>query len=433
MPARPTRTQRAPPIVAFAVFAVVMGTASLLRFWTFHSRSLDMAYYVRLVWGLAHGFYDQPVVGAPHVLGLHLEPVLFLFAGLARLGPPIAETLLVAQTLFAAAVIFPAHALAQRRLAPLVGERWAFVAALSIYLVPTVTRCVDYDVHPSTMALFPLMGLVNAIDLGAWKKTWLWLAAALLFREDVGLQAACLALTFVVWPREPSDRGRAALLAAAGLVWFFGYTLAVQPHYLPPRGSLDLHFAAFGGGRGGVGGLVASALTHPGLFVAHLLTLDRLLYPVFLLVPLALLPLFAPRFLAGALPLIAFNMLSDVPGVRAWQAHYITAAAPFLVGAALCGAARLATRVPPVWRRPIPLALATTGAICWFLRGAAPGSPEFSFAAYRDDAHARSARQLVAATGPDAVVVAPSPVLAHLAERPRVYHPSFAPPGAQPD
>ncbi len=55
------------------------------RFTTFHAQ-IDMSYYLRLVWGLGHGHYDLPLVRAPHVLGLHLEPIVLPLALLGRLG-----------------------------------------------------------------------------------------------------------------------------------------------------------------------------------------------------------------------------------------------------------------------------------------------------------------------------------------------------------
>jgi uncharacterized membrane protein len=405
--------------VAFALFSAVFGTLSILRFETFHSRSLDMAYYVRLVWGLAHGDLDQPVVNAPHVLGLHLEPVLLPLALLGRLGAPIPELLLVVQALAAGAALFPALALARRHLAAHAGERLAFAAALAIYLLPTVTRCVDYDFHPATMALWPLMAFVEALDAGRWRRAVAWFAAALACREDVGLQAGLVAVTWLAAPARPGDRPRAAALAAFGFAWFFVYALAVQPRFLAETGSFNLHFGRFGGGRGGVGGVLEAALADPAALVAYLLSGDRLLYPVALLAQVAFLPVLAPRFLAGALPLVAINLLSDFPNIRGIHTHYITAAAPFFVGAGIAGAARLAARLGN--RRPAPRvasgALVAAAALAYLLRGTSPLSPEWRLQSYLPDDTYVPYRAIVATTPPDAEVAANVRLLAHLAER----------------
>jgi hypothetical protein len=277
------------------------------------------------------------------------------------------------------------------------------------------------------MAIWPLLAVVDALDAGRWRRAWLWAAVALTFREDVGLQLAAAALTLAVWPRAPGARAHGAVLAAAGLAWFFGYALLVQPHFLPPHGSYEVHFARFGGG--GVGAVLGSALSHPGDLAAHLVSGDRPLYPLVLLLPLALLPLAAPRWLAGALPIVAINLLSEFPGVRKVGAHYVTAAAPFLVAAAICGAARLAgwlrARRPRLRAAPAA-ALLLASAIAWALRGASPAAPEFRLAHYREDAWTARARAAAAGVPAGASVTAPSPILAHLAARPVAYHPRFA-------
>ena len=52
-----------------------------------------MSYYLRLCWGLAHSYYDLPLVQSPHILGLHLEPILLPLALLNRLGVPLVPLL----------------------------------------------------------------------------------------------------------------------------------------------------------------------------------------------------------------------------------------------------------------------------------------------------------------------------------------------------
>jgi uncharacterized membrane protein len=406
---------------AYAAFVLVFGALSLARFETFHSRSLDMAYYVRLVWGLGHGHLDHPVVDAPHVLGLHLEIVLLPLAGLGRLGIPIPELLLVVQVLAAGAVIFPAVALARRHLGPVCGERMALATALIAFLLPTVSRCVDYDFHPATMAIWPLLALVDALDEGRWPAAAAWFALALACREDVGLQVGCVAATLIVRPLRPGERGRAAALLGVGFAWFFAYALLVQPAFLPPSGSFTLHFGRFASG-GGTGAILRGIFAEPVELARYLVSDDRMLYPVLLLLQVALLPVIAPRYLAGVLPLFAINLLSDFPNVRGVAAHYITAGAPFLTAAALLGAAHLGRlwwdRVGRAGFAALPAGAALmAAAIAFLLRGTSPLSPEWRLEAYLPDEHYDTYRAIVARTPPDAEVSANVRLLAHLAER----------------
>lgn len=400
-----------------------------------------MAYYVRLVWGMARGYPDNPVVGAPHWLGLHFEPVLFIPALLSRAGLPVAELLLVLQAALSSLALIPMWRLARRRLLPALGaggsrrgELLALAAASIIYLVPAVSRCLDYDVHPSTMALLPLCAWIDAVDGGAQQPARVafsrfWLVLALCFREDIGLQVAAAASAFALRPTAGDEAARRAqrremvIQGLFGLGWFLAYALLLQPRFLPDpsSGSFGAHFERWGGGHGGVGGVLAAALSQPGALLSHLLADGRPLYLPALLSVVGFVALASPHWLLGMLPILGINMLSDFPGVRRVESHYATAMMPFLSAAAVLGAARLARLLGarPAWLRAAPLSLSLTcAAFAFWTRGAAPGAPDFTLTAYRDDGFARASREQVAALAGAPRVVAEPRLLAHLAERP---------------
>ena len=96
--------------------------------------------------------------------------------------------------------------------------------------------------------------------------------------------------------------------------------------------------------------LLLGLLRHPLAFIAFILDAERLRYLLLLLGALAFLPLFALRPLAGALPILAINLLSSFPGVLRLESHYTTAIVPFIVGAGLIGAGRLRVLVPRFFR-----------------------------------------------------------------------------------
>ena len=67
-----------------------------LNYPSFYVRDYDtaIAFYTRVVWGMAHGDRVNSIVGA-HDLGLHFMPMMSLFAPLSAIAP-VPETLLVA-------------------------------------------------------------------------------------------------------------------------------------------------------------------------------------------------------------------------------------------------------------------------------------------------------------------------------------------------
>ncbi len=401
-----------PPGRAFAVLAALFTFIGLSRHASWHAHTLDMAYYARLVWGLGRGDPGQPVIDAPHWLGLHFEPILLPLAALSRLGLPATPLLLCAQALAGAAAVFPAYALARRHL-----PAHALPVALCVFLVPAFGRNLDFDFHPNTVAIWPLLAFVNALDAGRLRAAALWFGLALTCREDIGLQGAAAALLF------PGLGLRARLaFAAAGLCWFGAYAGLIQPAFTHdhPRSSLAQHFGMLGVPvDAGLPALLAGLAAQPGALLRHLSTLDRLLYVPALLVTTALLPLRAPRLLGGALPIVGVNLLSGFDGVRDLDSHYLTAATPFLFAAAVVGAGTLPDAQRAARRLQWVFALA-------FLLCARPW-PWTRVRALFPDADTVAARAAAAQIPPDAPLVAPSEILAHLAERPRVYHRWFAP------
>ncbi|MCS6912541.1 MAG: DUF2079 domain-containing protein [Myxococcales bacterium] len=403
------------------VYAVVYGLLSWLRFATFHAQ-IDMSYYLRLVWGLGHGHPDVPLVQAPHWLGLHLEPILVPYALLGAAGVPLAPLLLLSQAMAVALLAWPAYRLGARHLGPGWPARTVAVAAL---IYPTVTVATLHDFHPITVALPALLGLCDALDEGRPKRALALGALALSCREDVALQ---LALVCMLWAWRFPQRRRAALMLGAMLgAYFFTYVLLVQPRFLPPAGSYNLHFANLGGQAAhSAPEVLRLLLSHPVKVMAHLATTERLLYPLRLLWPVALLPLLAPDLLLPALPILIINVLSDFPRVRTIEAHYATALVPFVLAAAIVGAARAQTWLRGPMRHLPLLALSGCVWLSHYHHGASPmslRSARFSWQSFRHGPRAAEIRAALAAVPPAATVAARPGVLAHLAERPRATSP----------
>lgn len=416
--------------VLVLAFATGYAWMAWQRYATFHS-GIDMSYYLRLVWGLANGHYDLPLVGASNILGLHLEPILLPFAVLHALGVPLVPLLLLTQSVAVALLAVPAYRLAARHLA----SPWAGLAgAILAFLYPTVTVAALHDFHPITLALPLLLGVVDALDEGKVKRALVLGALALACREDVALQLACL-----TWAWAVARHGRVRLLAlglTAGLVAYFcGYVFAIQPWFVPSSGSFTLHFTAFGGAEIHSGlDLLRFALAQPLAFFSSLATMDRLLYLPVLLWPLGCLGLLAPRYLVGALPIIAINLLSDFPRVRTIEAHYATAIAPLVIGASLVGVGALRRFVERHTHRrsarqvnlAILCACFALSTVAQVEHGGSPlalRSPKWLATGLFPPSNAAQIRTEIETIPPTASVAAPVGVLSHLTQRPRAICP----------
>jgi uncharacterized membrane protein len=416
-----------------AAYASFYGALAWRRYATFHA-DVDLGYYVRLVWGLAHGHYDMPLVHASSILGLHLEPILLPVAAAHALGAPIVPMLLGLQALAVALLALPAYRLASRHL----GSPWLGVlGALCALLYPTITVATLHDFHPVTLALPLLLGVVDALDERALKRALLLGGLALACREDIALQLFCLAALEGL-RRRGRERLAALGLAALLIAYFAVYVFAIQPRFVPSAGSYGLHFASIGGvAIHSAVDLVRAALAHPLLLLGNLATVDRLLFPLLLLWPFALLGALAPRLLVGALPIFCINLLSDFPRVRTIEAHYTTAIAPFVIGASFAGAGRLKAwvddtgrdRLRRVFRIVLPALLVAFVTAAHALYGGSPlsrWSIKWQSAGFVDPPNGGAIRAALAAVPDGASVSVHASILAHVADRPRaIWPPDF--------
>lgn len=438
----PERRARA---ALFGLMAAYAGLYALLcwrRYASFHAQ-IDMSYYLRLLWGLATGNYDLPLVQCRHFLGLHLEPVMLVLALLRRLGLPGAPLLLFTQAVAVSLVAWPAYRLARRHLgAPLP----ALAVALAALFYPTVTVATLHDFHPVTLALAPLLAAIDALDEGRLLRGLGLGLLALACREDIGVQLALLYGVYALWPNEGlknkytnlyGNKWRIILIIIGSLhfVYFAIYILSIQKNYAPQFGSYNLHFAALPSGVAAGSGkdLLLALLRRPWLVLPIFLSADRLLYLWQLLWPVALLPLLAPRVLAGALPILAINFLSGFPKVRSIESHYTTALVPFVLAAAILGAGRL--RAFLAARGHVHVRLVAAGLAGGMLLGTlashvlhggsplALRSPRFHREHFADGPEAKELRRRIAAVPEGASVAARPGPLAHLAERPRSISP----------
>jgi hypothetical protein len=265
--------------------------------------------------------------------------------------------------------------------------------------------------HPGTLAVWPLCAAFDAFDRQRPVALCLLCAAAVACRASLSLQTIMLGL-LAVWG--PPRLRRAGIVLAAGSAAYFAFAqLWLQPRFgAALTGSLDLHFARWGGSPLGV---VSVLFEQPARVLEHFSTRERLSYPLRVLLPLALLPLLRPRWLLCALPPLALNLLSEFPTTPRLYSHYLTPAVPALVAAAIDGLGAVHARRPATWAL---LIASVAGSV---VTGGLPWSRDFDARAFQADAATQSRQHALQAIAPGASVQAPDALLPHLCER-RILH-----------
>jgi hypothetical protein len=351
-----------------------------------------------------------------HFLGTHVAVVLWPLGLLGRWFGT-APVLIVAQALALALATLPLAQIGARRF----GDAGALLAAGLWLLYPNLSHVASYEFHPGSLGMLPLALALDALDRD---RAWAFAASCLalvLCRADFALLGVLLGAAALLWTRPRSQPWLRA--GAAVLVCSLGYVLVqflvLRRLYPAGASSFDLHFSKWGGSPFGI---LPTLLRDPALVRDHFLQPGKLFYLAYVLWPVALLPLLAPRWLLFALPFLAINLISSFPTTVELYSHYLTPAVPAFVVGALDGLAflrrRFALRRVQLGAAAVLLACLVSSSV---RNGGLPWSRDFDAAAFVSDAYTLEARRTLAAIPADVSVQAPDSLLPHLAERSRLY------------
>lgn len=385
-------------LIAATVWAVVLAALAIRRHDAFRSYLHDLGIFEHLIWNTAHGFPFDSSIYAGNYLGVHFSPALLIFVPGYLLWPD-ARALLVMQAAVIALAAWPFYRLARRWLGR---GRLALAAGFLVLLNPYNLFLALTDFHPDVLALPLLACAFWALDARRDRWAVAALVALLLVREDFALAVAGVGLYVALG--QGRRRFGVALVAGSSL-----YLAVLVLAVLPAIAGQPYAFADLNPDLGsGPFGLIAGVLTDPLATLRHVSSEPRPEYLIWLLGPLAGLPLLRPLHLLPGLPLLARNLLAAHPS-RVWiNRHYHAAIVPAFWFAALAALAALPRR----WARRAALAaLAASLAFDAYALIGLAGSE------LRMHPRAEAYQQALALVPPDAPVAASNHLGAHLADR----------------
>ncbi|HET9111561.1 MAG TPA: DUF2079 domain-containing protein, partial [Ktedonobacterales bacterium] len=262
-------------------------------------------------------------------------------------------TLLVTQTVALALGAIPLFALSLRRLpqAPFVGVALVFAYLLSPFVVSEAL----WDFHPVALATPLLIAALWALD--ARRYGWFLMAAilAIATKEDVGLSVAVVALLLAI--ARPEKRRFGALVALGSLLWVAICFKVILPHYnvgVPGGNNYWYRYSWLGRTPSEA---IVNALTKPWLVWSYLVVPGRMGYLAIVLRTAGALGLLAPALLLAAIPDLAVNLLSTHSEQYSGFFQYNAIILPYLMGAAVYGAAALVKARERAEREPDRLRL----------------------------------------------------------------------------
>ena len=392
-------------MVLFVGTFVWMAWLTHARFDTF---GFDLGIFDQGVWLLSR--VKDPFVtirGLP-LFGDHASYILLLVAPLYWVWAD-PRLLLVLQVVFLAVPAVSVYVIGTRRL----GSPLAGLAMAAAYLAfPAMQWAAIWHFHPETLAAGFLGLAALAADRQRWRPMAIWLALALLCKEDVGLVVAGFGA--LLWIIGHARVGRRTL--AAGLGWFLLTALILIP-LANGRASphLELNYGITGSGPSVV---LEAVPTLAGNAWQNVVDGKGGIYLLLIFAPLLGLPLLDPRWLLPVAPPVLLNLAATHGYQQEIRYQYLATAAPFLALGTIAGVRAVARR-----RVVLVSLLAAVVAVAGYVDyrvGPAPWSREFPRPA-EDGPVSETRRQAMSLIDPAAPVSAHYNLVPHLAHRIHIY------------
>ncbi len=329
------------PVLWLALIAAggMLTWLSLARYAGFNAGMLDLGNMAQAIWSATQGrplMYSDPAGVSLSRLTGHVELIYFLFAPLYALWPD-PRLLLIAQAALFALGAIPVYRMARRRLESVNAAR---CLALIYLLYPTAQTSVLFDFHGDTLAMPILLFALEALEARVWRRFALFIALALACKLYIAAPVAGIGAVMFLWGGE---RRAGALTTAAGVIYGLFALFVIRPMA-----------AGAAAEESGATGIIASGGEVSRFYFSYYFgelgqiagTLgDRLLNAAVVFGPVMLVAWRGWRWLLPGLPVALAALISTGPGgAYDYRYHHYASVVPFIVMAAIDGAARLKAR-----------------------------------------------------------------------------------------
>lgn len=316
-----------PVFLMIVVTTIVLFAASSARHALFHSTAYDLAIFDQAIYLISQNQTPFSSLMAINILGDHAAFIFYPLALLYKIYPDV-HWLLFVQAFALALGAWPSWSLARQAG---LNERKSMAVAAVYLLYPVVFNVNLFDFHPEVIALPALLAAILAARLN---KT-LWFCAAIVLvlscKAVLSLTVAAMGLWLLCFDKK-RNCGLIALFLGAG--WFLVATQAVIPYFNQGREHAGIGRYQYLGNS--VFEIAINLILKPNLVLGRLFSLDTFEYLALLILPVIL--WLSPRHLSSlisAVPMLAMNILSDIPAQRDLIHQYSIPILPFLLVAVI--------------------------------------------------------------------------------------------------
>jgi uncharacterized membrane protein len=399
-----------------ALFALIFFLCSTVRHALLESNAFELGIYDQVAYLISQGETPFSSFLEIHHLGNHAAGVMYPVAWLYKIYPDV-HWLLLVQAVALASGAWPVWSLASQA-----GLKNSIARAIAcIYLFyPLVFNVNLFDFHPEVIALPALLAAILAARLN---KT-LWFCAAIVLvlscKAVLSLTVAAMGLWLLCFDKK-RNCGLIALFFGVG--WFLVVTQGVIPYFNQGREHAGIGRYQYLGNS--VLEIAVNLILKPNLILGRLFSADTFEYLALLVLPVIW--WISPRHLTpliSAAPMLAMNILSDIPAQRDLIHQYSIPILPFLLVAVISTLAdRNQQQVKIIFDRlPIPDYQLPRVIVIWSLIGfLALAKYGYFWTIYVDSLDTLSAsREAITLVNTKGSVLTTSHMAPHLTHRPVV-------------
>ncbi|MGL5062986.1 MAG: DUF2079 domain-containing protein [Microcoleus sp.] len=307
---------------SIALTSLIFFIASSARHALFESNAFELGIYDQVAYLIGMEITPFSSFLDIHHMGNHAAGVMYPLAVLYKIYPDV-HWLLLVQAVSLALGALPVWSLAKQAG---LNNSISRSIALAYLLYPLVFNVNLFDFHPEVIALPAMLAAILAARL---HKT-LWFCAAIVLvlscKAALSLTVAAMGVWLFFFEKKRLC-GAIALFLGAG--WFLIATQAVIPYFNQGREHAGVGRYEYLGSS--VLEIAVNLILKPHLVLGRLLAPDTMIYLALIILPVIW--WISPRYLTpliSAVPMLAMNVLSDLPAQRDLIHQYSIPILPFL-------------------------------------------------------------------------------------------------------
>ena len=316
-----------PVFLMIVVTTIVLFASSSARHALFHSTAYDLAIFDQAVYLISQNQTPFSSLMAVNILGDHAAFIFYPLALLYKIYPDV-HWLLFVQAISLALGAWPSWSLARQAG---LNERKSMAVAAVYLLYPAVFNVNLFDFHPEVIAVPAFLAAIVAARLD--KILWFCAAIVLILscKAVLSLTVAAMGLWLLLFDKK---RNCGLLALFFGVAWFLIATQAIIPYFNQGKEHAGIGRYQYLGKS--VLEIAVNLILKPNLVLGRLFSLETFEYLALLLFPVIW--WMSPRHLTpliSAVPMLAMNILSDIPAQRDLIHQYSIPIFPFLLVAVI--------------------------------------------------------------------------------------------------